>query len=256
MNKKILISALGVLFLFAYSCNKKTEKKEQAQNSCENVKWGYKAPQNWGDLCTGFAECNGDEQSPVNIETNSVVNAESATPLNFSYDKTGVNIVNTGHGIKFNVSGDNTLTIGNKTYKLLQFHYHTQSEHTINGTHFPMEVHFVHKGENGLAVVGMLFTKGNSNPLLENYLTSFPKEVGGKYEAQKTIPLKTLLPQNLEYYHYDGSLTTPPCSEIVEWYVLKNPITASEQQLEQMLEIMHKNNRPVQKLNGRKIELN
>ncbi len=190
MKRKILVSVLVVFLVFTYACkNKKETAKETKQTSCENVKWDYKngdnGAENWGNLCTGFVDCNGKEQSPIDIVTSEVVQAKSPTILDFSYSEIPVAVVNNGHSIKFNVSGTNSLTIGEDTFKLLQFHYHTVSK--------------------------------------------------------------------LDYYHYDGSLTTPPCSEIVEWYVLKIPLTASKEQLNQMLAIMHENNRPIQALNGRKI---
>ncbi len=253
MKTKILGSVLVVFLLFTYACkNKKEIAKQTTTNSCENVKWGYKNTKDWGELCTGFSACDGKEQSPVNIVKNEVVNDKNLPNLDFSYGNTPVYVKHSGYAIKFKVFGDNTLTIGKDKFKLLQFHYHALSEHTVDGKHYPMEVHFVHKGDKGLAVVGVFFEEGESNPLLEKYLASFP-EGKGSYKSDETIELRKLLPENLAYYHYDGSLTTPPCSEIVDWYVLKTPLTASQEQLHKMLNIMHKNNRPLQPLNGRKI---
>lgn len=258
--KKTIFSILLVAGLLGLNaCKKKVESQAKEEGtSCENVKWDYdgaEGPENWAALCTGFVDCDGAEQSPVNIETARVVEDAKAYDLEFSYEQTPVDILNNGHAIQFNVAGENTLSIGDATYKLLQFHYHTASEHTVDGAHFPMEVHFVHKGDKGLAVVGIFFEEGESNALLDNYLANFPTKKG-VYKADKTIPLTALIPENLKYYHYDGSLTTPPCSEVVDWYVLQKPITASKEELAQMAKILHNNFRPVQPLNGRKVERN
>lgn len=259
MKTKILLLTMLLGMFMLNSCKKKNaEQQENKQTSCEKVEWGYKGeegPEEWADLCSGFGDCDGVLQSPINIDLQTVVTQENAPELKFSYGNTPVVILNNGHTIQFNVSGDNFLNIGNEKFRLLQLHYHAASEHMVDGKHYPMEVHFVHKGANKLAVVGIFFEKGKSNPLLENYLTYFPKKKG-KYEAEKTIPLSALVPENVKYYHYDGSLTTPPCSEIVDWYVLQEPITASEEQLEQMKEILHGNYRPVQDLNDRKVVKN
>lgn len=258
MRKGFFIIVLSAGLLGLNSCKKKTESQKMEGQSCENVNWDYKGdegPKNWGTLCTGFSDCDGAEQSPIDIEVAAAIKDENAPNLEFAYGQTPVDIVNNGHTIQFNVSGDNILTIGDAAYNLLQLHYHAASEHTLNGKHFPLEVHFVHKGDKGLAVVGVFFKEGDSNVLLDNYLVNFPKKKG-VHKAEKVIPLAALIPENLDYYHYDGSLTTPPCSEIVDWYVLQAPIEASKEQLEQMAAILHDNYRPVQPLNGRKVITN
>ncbi len=259
MKFKILTITLATTMLAFVSCKKdKNEKVKEKPTSCENVAWGYSGeagPENWEDLCVGFADCDGKEQSPINILPEKAVKNEKAFSLKFDYKNTPVSILNNGHTIQFNVQGGSFLNLGENTYELLQFHYHALSEHTVNGKHFPMEVHFVHKGKNGLAVVGVFFQEGESNALLDNYLENFPKKKG-TYKADKTIPLAALIPQNLAYYHYDGSLTTPPCAEVVDWYVLQQPITASKEQLTKMAVILSSNYRPVQPLNGREVSRN
>lgn len=253
----LIVAAIATLFVLT-SCKKDKEEQVKQEKSCENVHWDYKGEEgaeNWGTLCTGFADCDGEEQSPIDIVTEKVVKDEKAVSLEFQYENTPVSIINNGHTIQFNVKNGSFLKIGEEVYELLQFHYHTASEHTVNAKHYPMEVHFVHKGTKGLAVVGMFFEEGESNVLLENYLADFPKKKG-EYTADKTLPLGALVPQDLSYFHYDGSLTTPPCSEIVDWYVLQKPLTASKEQLAKMAELLHDNFRPVQPLNGREITCN
>ncbi len=219
-----------------------------------NHKKGENGPENWKNLCATFADCGGKVQSPVNIALKNVKPCKDLKKLEFDYKSSKIYISNTGHTVQFNITGENTLKIKDKVYKLLQFHFHAMSEHTINGKHFPLEVHFVHKYSNtDFAVVGAMFIKGKENALLKKYLDKFPTEKG-KYSSDETLDLSSLLPKMKSYYNYNGSLTTPPCSEVVSWYVLSKPIEASKQQLEQFAKILHSNFRPVQPLNGRQIK--
>ena len=117
------------------------------------------------------------------------------------------------------------MDIGSTKYSLAQFHYHAQSEHQLNGIHYPLEVHFVHKAsDTDLAVVGVFFEEGAENELLAKYLSDFPLTEGTFEEHSEEIELADLLPANKSYYHYNDSLTTPICSELVTWYVLTNTI--------------------------------
>ncbi len=226
---------------------------------CNEVHWshhkGNEGPENWKNLCDGFSDCGGTVQSPVNINTQDVVINESLDSIQFEYTQSPVEIINNGHTVQFNVSGDNKVNIADKEYNLLQFHYHTKSEHTINGDYFPMEVHFVHRfSDTDYAVIGILFKEGAQNKLLSNYLDKFPKK-NRKFDTDETIDLMHLLPSNKSYYSYKGSLTTPPCSEVVNWYVMKTPMTASKEQLDQFSKILNSNYRPIQALNNRKVQL-
>ncbi len=266
--KKRIILAGTVFLLFLVSCNfKSKENKTQEEKTGKSevtvkkkkVYWNHKkgenGPENWKNLCAAFADCGGKVQSPVDIELKKVKPCKDLKKLEFDYKKSKVHISNNGHTVQFNITGNNTLKIKDKVYKLLQFHYHAMSEHTINGKHFPLEVHFVHKYSNtDFAVVGVMFVKGKENALFKKYLDKFPTEKG-KYASDETLDLASLLPKIKSYYNYNGSLTTPPCSEVVSWYVLSKPIEASKQQLEKFAEILHSNFRPVQPLNGRKIKV-
>ncbi len=271
--KKILLSFVVNALTFV-SCNqnqKSTETKqeetvtqennkhmEKSKKDCKDVHWTYEGehgPEHWKDLCDGFADCGGKSQSPVDIQTGAVKKDQSLKAPEFHYGTTGIHIVNNGHTVQFNVSGDNTVKLEGKDYKLLQFHYHALSEHTVDGKHYPLEVHFVHKhNDKDFAVLGVMFKEGKENELLKQYLNHFP---GGKGEIKLdgTIDLVSLFPSDLSYYRYEGSLTTPPCSEVVHWYVLKTPVEASKEQLEQFAAILKNNYRPVQPLNGRTIKL-
>lgn len=270
MKKTTLLILITALAIIISSCansgekgdekEKKEEKKEKAvaenhdKEDCSHVHWGYEgeeAPENWANLCSEFTPCGGKSQSPINIK-NAEPKEDLAT-LEFKYNDTKTDIINNGHTVQFNVSGDNILKVGDKEYKLLQYHFHALSEHMVNGEHYPIEAHFVHKySDKDYAVVGLFYEEGDENKLLADYLSHFPKEKG-KYKSDKSISLLNLIPGNKQYYYYNGSLTTPPCSEVVNWYVLKEPLTASQEQIKQFSEILDENYRPVMPLNERKV---
>ncbi len=233
--------------------DEKAEKKD-----CKDIHWthhpGEEGPENWAHLCDGFKDCAGQKQSPIDIQTGLIITTDSLQAPVFKYGATPVYIINNGHTVQFNVEGEHNVNLNGKEYKLLQFHFHAPSEHTINGQHFPLEVHFVHKhSDNDLAVIGIMFKEGKENALLASYLDEFPTEKG-EFKSNDQIDLSSLLPENKSYYHYPGSLTTPPCSEVVSWYVLATPIEASKEQLEKLARILDNNFRPVMPLNGRIIQ--
>jgi len=268
--KKLIFNSLFLLVatFFLLSCNNskmeekiadetKHEKSHEKPKDCTDVHWSYEAgehsPENWQNLCDGYSACGGKAQSPINILTTETFSEPTLTQLTVNYESTPVNIINNGHTVQFNVSGNNTITLEGKEYRLLQFHYHAESEHTIDGDHYPLEVHFVNQySESDYSVIGVMIDEGKSNELFSEYLPNFPVSKG-EFKSDKVINLKKLLPKNLNYYHYNGSLTTPPCSEIVNWYVLKNPVEASKEQIAKFSEILHGNFRPVLPLNGRKV---
>lgn len=233
----------------------KNEMLKAASGDCEGVHWSYEGedgPEYWADLCTGFAACNHSSQSPINI-TGAVEN-EDLEELEFEYGYTKTNIINNGHTIQFNVDPGSILDANGQSYELLQFHYHSLSEHTYEGQYYPLEVHLVHLADDGnLAVVGIFFEEGDSNPLFEEYLSKFPRHKGS-FSSDKLIELEEIVDDlDEEYYTYSGSLTTPPCSEIVTWHVMEEALEASAEQIAEFAEILHNNYRPIQALNGRTI---
>jgi carbonic anhydrase len=193
------------------------------------------------DACT-----LGTEQSPIHISS-----AEAKrTPLPalaFDYHASKATVEHRGHAVQVNLTEDNALRLGDVDYKLLQFHYHHPSEHLIDGKAAPLEVHLVHQNAAGnLAVVGVLFHEGAANPALATKLASIGKDA--------TVDPRELLPADLGYFAYNGSLTTPPCSEGVKWLVLARPMTASAEQLAALQKQVEPNARAPQKVNERLIE--
>lgn len=252
MNKIINVIILGFFALFVISSCR--EKKDTIPTNCADIHWKYtgeKGPSHWKDLCIGYSDCGGQTQSPINI-TN-VQNDSSLSAITFNYHETKAEIENNGHTVEFVCDPGSKLTIGGTEYELLQFHYHGLSEHEVDGKHYPLEIHFVNKATaTNYAVIGVFIEEGAENPLFSIFLSHFPHEEG-TYEDHTEIDLSSLFPENKSYYNYNGSLTTPPCSEVVNWYILKNTVTASAAQISDFQSILHNNYRPIQSLNGRKI---
>lgn len=211
--------------------------------------WDYAHPEKWGDLEVNKLCGTGVEQSPINIDT--VVKPRPDSQGNFtltpSYTASDFEVENNGHTIVFNVKDDkNTLNVNGVDYKLLQFHYHVPSEHTVMNAFYPLEIHFVHQNANGgLAVVGVLVEKGATNADLGKILTDLPKD--GKYKGTlSAFDVSTIMPKDSKTYAYNGSLTTPPCSEQVQWLLQAKPISADSKQLNTLAKLYNGNNRPVQ----------
>jgi carbonic anhydrase len=165
-------------------------------------------------------------------------------------------VVNNGHTIKASYAAGGSITVAGHTYNLLQFHFHTPSENNIEGKSFPMEAHLVHADDTGnLAVVAVMFTKGAPNSVVEKVWVVMPSRAGEKVEKAGTqINVMDMLPPNKDHYRFNGSLTTPPCSEGVVWMVLKDAAEASKEQVEKFSHIMHHDtNRPVQPVNARPV---
>jgi len=214
---------------------------------------GAEGPNDWGKLDPGFAGCsNGHTQSPIDIKN---ANKADLPPLKFDYNPVPLNIIDNGHTIQINYAPGSTLTVGDKTYALKQFHFHHPSEERINGHGFDMVAHFVHADADGhLAVVAVLLKKGPSNPFLNSVWTNIPTEKGKAADVSSvSLNVKDLLPPDYGYFTFAGSLTTPPCSEGVTWYVLKNQSSLSAEQLAAFAKIYPLNARPVQPSNNREI---
>ncbi|WP_045399480.1 carbonic anhydrase [Vibrio campbellii] len=210
--------------------------------------WGYEGengPEFWGKFSQDCQQ--GKNQSPVNIRS-SVLSIMDE--ININYLGHAVSAIDNGHTLQANVEGNNTLLVDDKKFTLSQFHFHTPSENHINGKEYPLEAHFVHADKDGnLAVVAVFYKLGDENPALDKLLKhDFEK---GKTTSFAPVGIQSLIPSKHNYYRFNGSLTTPPCSEGVRWLVLKEVQTASSAQVKAFMDIMGKNNRPIQPINAR-----
>ena len=218
-------------------------------------KYGYSddiAPEKWGQLSPQFAACSdGAEQAPLNIVTLATVKKTISLPLLPNYAPAKAEVFNTGTNIRVQLTGD--LKIGKADYKLLEYHFHTPGEEAINGVHFPMNVHLVHISPEGkLKVIGVNLKVGAANPYLGSFWSKLPAK--GSSIKLELPSLAGLLPSSLAYYTYAGSLTTPPCTEGVQFFILKQPVTISAKQLETFRKLYPMNARPLQPINERVIK--
>jgi carbonic anhydrase len=222
---------------------------------------GDEGPAHWGTISAQFASClSGGAQSPIDIVAPARRPAPDAVALNFApaslrivHHEHVADAINNGHTIQVNYSEGDTLTVGGRAYQLVQYHFHAPSEHTVNGEPFPMEMHLVHTNAEGqLAVIGVLIIEGAHNAAFDPIWANLPVTKGVEHHLEHVkVDVDALLPEARTTYRYEGSLTTPPCSEGVKWFVMTTPIALSKAQIGAFTTLFHGNNRPVQLLNGR-----
>lgn len=222
--------------------------------AAEGAAWGYSgktAPKYWSTLSDDYAACAGKNQAPVDLRK--FVEAD-LPPLSLSYLDGGKVFLNNGHTVQVNFNKGSKLMIDGTSFELKQFHFHTPSENMINTRHYPMELHLVHADFMGnIAVIGVMFTYGDTHEGLEKLVKLLPQKKGDERKFEAAFNAKELLPEDLDYYRFSGSLTTPPCTEGVRWFVLKEPVPVSRAQIKAFSKAMGDNNRPVQPLNARQI---
>jgi carbonic anhydrase len=235
---------------------KAVHKADAAMAVHQTDHWSYEGengPANWGKINAAWSKCaTGDRQSPIDIRNGMKVELEQ---INFDYRPAGFNVIDNGHTIQVTVGGGNYITVMNRQYELVQFHFHRPSEERINGKGFEMVVHMVHKDADGkLAVVAVLVERGKPQPLIQTVWNNLPLEKNDTVTPTIVIDINDLLPQRRDYFTFMGSLTTPPCSEGVLWLVLKEPVQASPAQLALFSRLYPMNARPVQSGSGRVIK--
>jgi len=244
----------AVYLMLSWPCSVLAEQAA-SESPPHPAHWGYEGdtgPEYWGDMAPEFAKCkSGWFQSPIDV---SQIYPSGLPPIQFNYDPVPLSMENNGHTIKVNYSGKSHIVIGDAQYRLTQFHFHSPSENTAHGTPFDMVAHLVHANEAGdLAVVAVMFSEGENNQALKTMWRNLPEKSGALLEKGDKINAEDLLPAEHEYYHFMGSLTTPPCTEGVRWYVLEAPVSIGKDQLASFRSLYHGNVRPVQKLNGRSV---
>jgi carbonic anhydrase len=220
--------------------------------AAEAAHWSYEGatgPGHWGDLDAADRVCGiGAQQSPIDIDDS--IPAQ-LPPLRFAWAAPDT-IVNNGHTIQLDFADGGALKVGRNAYKLVQFHFHHPGEHLVGGKPFAMEIHFVHKGEaGGLAVVGVFVKPGKRNADFARLMRMMPNRVGDPVKTGPGVNPLGLLPPSRGYFRYEGSLTTPPCSETVEWMVLNTPITAAVSDIADFAKLYEMNARPAQQLDRR-----
>ena len=214
--------------------------------------WSYEGdtgPDRWGGLDPSFAVCDsGVQQSPVDL-TGAI--PAGGGDLEIQWEPTDAQVVDNGHTIQVDMAAGSSITLERRRFSLLQFHFHLPSEHTVEGESSPMEVHFVHQAEEGdLAVIGVFMDADEAHPGIQNIWDAIPG-VGEAPTSLGAVDPSAFLPQGRTYFRYAGSLTTPPCSEVVSWVVMTESIAISQAQVDAFAALYPMNARPVQPLHRR-----
>jgi len=263
---------------FLFSCNSNSNAKEEIRTSdspsvpaepasARPVHWNYseeEGPTHWAELSPVYALCgSGKSQSPIDLLPDASKGTADwkieykMTNLQIGHNENVKELINNGHTIQVTTQEGSSIVYNGKRYQLKQFHFHTPSEHSFNGKHAPMEIHLVHQSDDdSLAVIAVLVNEGKHNNNFDEIIKYLPNAPGEKktYDSVK-INISIHVPKILQAYHYTGSLTTPPCTEHVQWIVLKNPITMDKKQIEAFSSRINNNNRPTQALNGRTVTI-
>lgn len=248
MKKSLFALLAAAAFTFTY-CG--------GDDSGHDGHWSYKGetgPEQWDELSADYEACGtGTVQSPIDI-TGAVEDAD-LPDLELNYNDSAVEILNNGHTIQANFKDGGTLKVGEDTYKLLQVHFHTPSEEAVNGDRADAVAHLVHKSDAGeLAVIGVLMNKGAANAAVSKIWEVMPKEEK-TVSVDFTLSGKELTGDQSGYYTFPGSLTTPPCSEGVRWFVLTNQPSIGADQIAAFQELFPMNARPLQPVNDREIKV-
>ncbi len=265
MKKEMKNFAVIAVLVLATACNNKSKETEQSVTSSDTTKtehnkkhWEYEGeagPDHWSEIDQN--DCGGKTQSPIDIvETEK---DKTIKPIDFHYNQKRKihDVVNNGHTIQFDFEPGDYIVINGDQYELKQFHFHESAEHTIKGVRYPLEIHMVHKNKDGkFAVVSIMAQEDKkSNETFEFLDKYLPKKANDTVKVNNDFNINKVLPQNRSFYTYTGSLTTPPCTESVQWFIFKTPIEVSIKMITDLKKIMPLNNfRNVQELNGRKIK--
>ncbi len=259
--KLIFISALCTFLLSCSSSPKNDLPAAPTEPSIDNTPkastspWGYSglnSPENWGHLSPQYTACKeGKMQSPINL----VWSRPAGSPdISFSYKPSEAQVTDTGNTILINVAPGNVATIRGESYELKGITFHSSSEHTLSGNSLPLEIHYFHIAASGkVAVVSFFAIEGPRSPMVDVLWSNIPRQKNIEQVMSKKINPMDLMPKKFNHYNYTGSLTTPPCTENVDWNVLNTPITLSRDQILSFRQLYPHNNRPIQPTNGRSI---
>ena len=241
------LSSLLVTALIASACR---------TTSGNGAAWSYDGstgPAHWAELDPAYALAeSGREQSPVNIVPSAVVPG-SEDALEIAYAPAKLDVMNNGHTVEDDYHDGGHIVVGGQRYELAQFHFHSPSEHAIDAHHAQMEMHLVHRDASGnLAVLAVMIERGANHPALAAITDHLPVDPGrASHVDGVTVDAAEFLPESSATYRYSGSLTTPPCTEGVRWFLFQEPIEASNEQIDAFQKVYFGNNRPTQPLYDR-----
>lgn len=252
----MLGSILSLPVLASEKPNQHTKTPEMSTKDLQ-AHWDYlgvEGPRHWGMLSKKYMSCEtGNRQSPINLSMSRHGNPQQK--LDFHYQTSQLHEMNNGHTIQVSHTSECRVDLNNRNYKLRQFHFHTPSEHHIEGKAFPMEMHLVHQNETGhVLVIAVMLETDATQPVLGKLWKWLPEQAEQEVSIPLEFSLTDILPANTEHYTYSGSLTTPPCTEGVQWIVLKDPMHVTQKDVDQFVQIIGHNARPIQPLRGRHIE--
>ena len=252
MHTVMVLAAMLITLALTMSCNQSSDDGSAGGP----LEWGYSGeggPANWGGLSQEYSTCSeGRRQSPIDIASSL---PGDAPVLSFAYSRDGKHLTNTGKFVKVKHDGNSRIRLGERKYTLIEAHLHNSSEHTINGESFLLEMHLVHERESGeIAVVGVLYRLGEADPAIQAIIDAAPQP-GETAEPASPLDPNDYLPAKRGHYSYSGSLTTPPCTEGVEWLVMSEIKEITQEQAMRIAALTGggTNNRPVQPLGGRRI---
>lgn len=233
--------------------------------------WNYdlssdKGPNYWSKLNMKFARCTmGTSQSPIELFQFRIASplTPAVTPV---YASTPLTVRNTGNYLRLIPTSGSVLYYGDKTYDLQYISVHTPGEHAVGGEDFPLEIQFVHRAESGeVSILSVLYKQGLASDFLEEVITVAPSNAGSQ-SATSELDLQAAIPKDITqyaqgsrigfpHYTYEGSLSTPPCTENVQWFVCSKPGFASKRQIDQLTKMFPAGSaRPASKPNGRAVE--
>lgn len=251
---------IAVLIVASSSCSTDVPDQMDAERAEDGgdgeAHWSYAGDtgaESWGRLDPAFATCDtGVQQSPVDLA--GAIRAGGDGP-EVQWRPTGAQVLNNGHTIQVDMAEGSSITLEGRRFSLLQFHFHLPSEHLVDGASSPMEAHFVHRADEGdLAVVGVFMDIGEAHTAIQSIWEAIP-DIGESPSALAGLDPNAFLPEGDGHFRYAGSLTTPPCSEVVSWVVMTESIDVSRAQVDAFAAMYPMNARPVEPLHRRFILL-
>ena len=251
------VGLLLVAWLYCFTLGQTADAFAQSgpQHSGDSPHWAYDGAQgmdHWGMLSHDYMTCEaGSHQSPIDITMPSEDRAPERLLLH--YRQAELQAMHNGHSIQVKVSPGSELHVNGRTYRLMQFHFHEPSEHHIEGKTSPFELHFVHRDQAGhIVVVSLLADLGAGHPVVSALWSSLPM-YAGESAPSRQLDLSTLIPNSLHHFAYQGSLTTPPCTEGVQWIVMRDKISIAQSQIDQFVALVGHNARAIQPIHDRRV---